>query len=309
VRFDAAVGDIYDPLHHAKDHMNASDPPTLATGKICYIEIPATDVERSAEFYRRAFGWRTRRRGDGEIAFDDAVNEVSGAWVLGRPPSPQPGLMIHIMVADALAAVEAVLSAGGEIVQDVDPAADETLARFRDPAGNVLGIYQQPGLAQAERADRASVDPVPEHLGTVTARLVLRRAAEAIEFYRDAFGAQELGERFTGPDGEIIHAEIRIGDTVVMISEENDDTPSSPQASVLAGAIMATYWEDVDSAWERAIGAGAEVVFALADQFYGERGGRLVDPYGQQWVLSQRTEILSHEEIVRRAAGFFDSTA
>jgi len=278
--------------------MSASDPPTLATCKICYLEIPATDVEQSADFYRRAFGWQTRRRGDGEIAFDDTVNEVSGAWVLGRPPSPEPGLMIHIMVADAAAAVEAVLAAGGEITQDVDPSAQEKLARFRDPAGNVLGIYQQPGLADAERTGGASVDPVPEHLGTVTARLVLPRAADAIEFYRNAFGAREIGERFTGGDGEIIHAEIGIGGSIVMITEETDQT--SPGA--LTGAIMATYWGDVDSAWERALAAGAEVVFPLADHFYGERGGRLCDPFGQQWMLSQRTEELSHEEIVSRAA-------
>jgi uncharacterized glyoxalase superfamily protein PhnB/catechol 2,3-dioxygenase-like lactoylglutathione lyase family enzyme len=288
----------------AKDDMSASEPPTLATGKICYIEIPATDVDQSADFYSRAFGWQTRRRGDGEIAFDDTVNEVSGTWVLGRPPSSEPGLMIYIMVADAAAAVEAVLSAGGEIAQDLDPSAQEKLARFRDPAGNVLGIYQQPGLADIEEVGGTSVTPVPEHLGTVTARLLVRRGAEAIEFYRNAFGAQELGERFTGPNGEVIHAEIRIGDSVVMITEESDEMPSG----ALSGAIMATYWENVDEAWERALGAGAEVVFPLADHFYGERGGRLLDPFGQQWMLSQRTEELSHEEMVRRATGLFDSS-
>jgi predicted enzyme related to lactoylglutathione lyase len=78
------------------------------------------------------------------------VNEVSGAWVLDRPPAIGPGLMIYIMVADAVAAVEAVVAAGGEIVQPVDPNASEVFAWFRDPAGNVLGIYQQPGLAEVE---------------------------------------------------------------------------------------------------------------------------------------------------------------
>ena len=74
--------------------------PTLATGKICYLEIPAFDVERSSRFYSDAFGWELRTRGDGVIAFDDAVNEVSGSWVTGRPPSAEPGIMVHIMVAD-----------------------------------------------------------------------------------------------------------------------------------------------------------------------------------------------------------------
>lgn len=287
--------------------MSASDPPTLGTGKICYIEIPATDVDRSAQFYSQSFGWEIRHRGDGEIAFDDTVNEVSGAWVLDRPPSSQPGLMIYVMVANAAAAVEAVLSAGGEIVQPVDPRAHEKVARFSDPAGNVLGIYQQPGLAEAgksrEQSHESPVAPIPEHLHTVTPRLVVRNGPEAIEFYRRAFGASEVGERFAGPDGEIIHAELRIGDSIVMITEDASSPAGSPQSREgTMSAIMATYWENVDTAWERAVDAGAEVLFPLADQFYGERGGRLRDPYGQQWMLSQRIEDLSAEEIVRRAA-------
>jgi uncharacterized glyoxalase superfamily protein PhnB len=295
--------------------MGATDPPTLATGKICYIEIPATDIERSADFYRQVFGWRIRRRGDGEIAFDDTVNEVSGAWVLDRPPSPQPGLTIHIMVADAFAAVEAVRAAGGEIVQEVDRSAHEKLARFRDPAGNVLGIYQQPGLAETEAEERrrladTAVAPIPEHLGTVTARLLVSGAADAIEFYRGAFGAEEIGERFMGPSGRVIHAELRFGDSVLMLSDEESEAAPARAPHSLGGAvsaIVATYWEDVDAAWERAVAAGAEVIYPLEDQFYGERGGRLRDPYGQQWMLSQRIEDLSHEEIVQRAERLFGS--
>jgi predicted enzyme related to lactoylglutathione lyase len=80
--------------------------PTYRTGKICYIEIPAKDIEESAAFYHRAFGWQTRRRGDGSTAFDDTVNEVSGTWVLGRPVAVEPGLMIYIMVASAAKAVK-----------------------------------------------------------------------------------------------------------------------------------------------------------------------------------------------------------
>ena len=90
--------------------------PTLATGKICYLEIPATDVERSSRFYHDAFGWALRTHGDGAIAFDDTVKEVSGAWVTGRPPSAEPGIMVHIMVADLEAALAAVRAAGGEVL-------------------------------------------------------------------------------------------------------------------------------------------------------------------------------------------------
>ena len=124
--------------------------PTYRTGKICYIEIPADDIERSATFYRRAFGWHIRKRGDGSTAFDDTVSEVSGTWVLGRPVAAQPGLMVYIMVASAAAAIDAVISAGGEIVEAVDQNAREVVAVFRDPAGNLMGIYEQPGLAKLE---------------------------------------------------------------------------------------------------------------------------------------------------------------
>ena len=125
-------------------------PPTYRTGKICYLEIPANDRERSAEFYRRAFGWHIRKRGDGATAFDDTVSEVSGTWVLGRPVAAQPGLLVYIMVASAVAAIDAIVAAGGEIIEPVDQNAREVVATFRDPAGNLMGIYQQPGLAEAE---------------------------------------------------------------------------------------------------------------------------------------------------------------
>jgi len=157
----------------------------------------------------------------------------------------------------------------------------------------------------------ASPNPVPEHLHTVTPRLVVSDGGAAIDFYREAFGAEEIGERFRGPDGEVIHAEVRIGTSVVMITQDSGD-PEAPaksptRLSGMVSAVMATYWEDVDSAWTRAVAAGAEVVYPLADQFYGERGGRLRDPFGQQWMLSQHIEDVSPEEMNRRAAAFFSS--
>ena len=119
-------------------------PPTSTDGKVCYLEIPADDVERSAAFYAEVFGWQLRKRGDGHTAFDDSTGEVSGTWVTGRPPAPEPGLLVYIMVDDAEAAVAAVAAHGGEIVQPIGGDAPEITARFRDPAGNVLGIYQEP---------------------------------------------------------------------------------------------------------------------------------------------------------------------
>ena len=117
-------------------------PPKVANGKICYLEIPAIDVGRSLDFSRSVFGWPIRRRADGSTAFDDAVGEVSGSWMTGRPPSREPGLLLHIMVDSVAATVDAVLA--GELVQPIGADAPEVTARFRDAAGNVIGLYQQP---------------------------------------------------------------------------------------------------------------------------------------------------------------------
>jgi predicted enzyme related to lactoylglutathione lyase len=125
-------------------------PPTLASGKICYVEIPAQDVSRSALFYRAVFGWAIRRRGDGSTAFDDAVGEVSGTWVAGRPPAREAGLLLYIMVDSVAATIDAVIAHGGELVQPIGADAPEITARFRDPAGNVLGLYQQPSPKSTE---------------------------------------------------------------------------------------------------------------------------------------------------------------
>jgi predicted enzyme related to lactoylglutathione lyase len=119
-------------------------PPTVRNGKICYVEIPTTDVERSAAFYQAVFGWEPRVRGDGSTAFDDSVGEVSGAWVTGRPPSPTPGLLIYVMVDSVAETVAKVKASGGEIVQEIGADAPEITARFRDPGGNVVGLYQEP---------------------------------------------------------------------------------------------------------------------------------------------------------------------
>jgi len=118
--------------------------PTSANGKVCYIEIPAVDVQRSAEFYAKVFGWRLRQRGDGHTAFDDTTGEVSGTWVAGRPPSAEPGLLFYIMVDSVAAAVDAVAAAVCAIVQPIGVDAPELTARFRDPGGNVVGLYQEP---------------------------------------------------------------------------------------------------------------------------------------------------------------------
>ena len=122
---------------------------TLGNGKICYLEIPTADMSRSIQFYQTVFGWRIRRRGDVTMAFDDGVGEVSGAWGTGRTPSGVPGLLLYIMVDNVSATVDAINAQGGRIVQPVGVDAPELTARFADPDGNVLGLYQEPDHSTA----------------------------------------------------------------------------------------------------------------------------------------------------------------
>ena len=119
--------------------------PTIGNGKICYVEIPSTDVKASSEFYKTVFGWNMRTRGDGATAFDDGVGEVSGAFVKGRKPGKEIGTLLYIMVDDMNETIAQVEKHGGKIVQPVGADAPEITARFSDLDGNVFGLYQEPG--------------------------------------------------------------------------------------------------------------------------------------------------------------------
>jgi predicted enzyme related to lactoylglutathione lyase len=118
--------------------------PTLGNGKICYVEIPTTDIDQSRKFYETVFGWQTRTRSDGSIAFDDGVGQVSGTWVRDRPPMDQVGLLIYVMVDSVTETATNIEANGGEIVQPIGGDAPEITARFKDPGGNILGLYQEP---------------------------------------------------------------------------------------------------------------------------------------------------------------------
>jgi hypothetical protein len=124
--------------------MENSKRPTIANGKVCYIEIPAVDVLLSASFYKKVFGWQIRERSNGQIAFDDTIGEVSGTWVIGRNPTTEAGILIYIMVDSVSSTAKAIITHGGKIVQPVGADSPEITARFTDPAGNIFGIYQEP---------------------------------------------------------------------------------------------------------------------------------------------------------------------
>lgn len=118
--------------------------PTGKNGKICYIELPATDVKKSADFYSKMFGWNMRTRGDGAQSFDDTTGEVSGSFVTNRKPWDNPGLLFYIMVDSVADTCKKIENNGGTIVQKIGADAPEITARFRDPGGNIVGLYQEP---------------------------------------------------------------------------------------------------------------------------------------------------------------------
>ena len=149
------------------------------------------------------------------------------------------------------------------------------------------------------------VRAVPEGYHSVTPYLVLRQASDAIEFYKKAFDAAEVF-RMPGPDGAIAHAEIRIGDSQIMMCEENPQMGAqSPQALGGSPANLFLYVEDVDAAYKKAVDAGATATMPPQDMFWGDRYGKLVDPYGHEWSIATHIEDVTPEQMAERAQAAF----
>ena len=153
------------------------------------------------------------------------------------------------------------------------------------------------------------VKPVPEGYHTVTAQLAVRNADQAIEFYKKAFNAQEI-MRFQGPDGKITHAELKIGDSVIFLADESPNMPTkSPQTlGGCTGGVM-LYVDDVDTTYQRAIDAGGETSMPVADMFWGDRFGSLMDPFGHSWSVATHKEDVSPIEMEKRAQDFYAQMA
>lgn len=146
-----------------------------------------------------------------------------------------------------------------------------------------------------------AVKPIPEGYHTATPYLIIKGAADAIEFYKQAFGAAELF-RFPAPDGKIGHAEIKIGDSPIMLADEYPDMGYKGPKSLGGSPVsLMIYVEDVDTIFNRAVGEGATVKEAVSDKFYGDRIGTLVDPFGHIWHVSTHKEDVSLEEMEKRA--------
>jgi PhnB protein len=156
--------------------------------------------------------------------------------------------------------------------------------------------------AREERFMATKAKPVPDGYHTVTPYLIVRGAAKALDFYKQAFGATELF-RMPQPDGRIGHAEIQIGDSRIMLADEHPEMGIRGPASLKGSSVMILlHVDNVDAAASRAIGAGAKVLRPVKDQFYGDRSGTFEDPFGHIWTIATHVEDLTPEEIERRAA-------
>jgi uncharacterized glyoxalase superfamily protein PhnB len=148
----------------------------------------------------------------------------------------------------------------------------------------------------------ANVKPVPEGYHTITPHIIVRNAGQALEFYKQAFAAEEQF-RMPGPDGRVMHAELRIGDSNLMLCEECPEMGArSPEALTGSPVTLHIYTKDADAAIDRAVKAGATITMPAENAFWGDRYGRVRDPFGHEWSIATHIEDLTPEEIDQRAA-------
>ncbi|HUR55835.1 MAG TPA: VOC family protein [Gemmataceae bacterium] len=153
------------------------------------------------------------------------------------------------------------------------------------------------------------VKPIPDGYNSVTPYLVIKGAAEALEFYKSVFGATEL-MRFDGPNGTLAHAEIKIGNSPIMISDEWPDMGFRGPKSIGGSPVgIMIYVEDADAMFAKAVATGATATKPLQDQFYGDRSGSITDPWGHMWTIATHVEDVSPEEIERRMSAMTPQAA
>lgn len=144
-----------------------------------------------------------------------------------------------------------------------------------------------------------SVNPIPEGYHSVTPYLIVKGAAKAIDYYKKVFGAIEI-MRMPGPNGSVGHAELKIGDSIIMLADEQQGNYRSPEGLGGSPVSLMVYVDDVDKTFKQAISSGAKETRALQDQFYGDRSGNLVDPFGHVWTVATHKEDVSEAEMQRR---------
>src|SRR5258706_218374 len=160
-------------------------------------------------------------------------------------------------------------------------------------------------LFQYQAAMKSTTNYIPEGYHTLTPYLIVSGAGRAIEFYKQAFGATEL-VRMPGPGGKIIHAGLEVGDSRLMLADEHPEMDARGPQSIGGTPVgLAVYFPDVDAVTARAVSAGAKLLRPVQDQFYGDRSGTILDPFGHKWTIATHKEDLSPEEIQKRATALF----
>ena len=155
----------------------------------------------------------------------------------------------------------------------------------------------------------AAVKPIPDGYHSITPSLTCRDATRAIEFYKSALGAKELN-RMASPDGKVGHAELKIGDSVFFVSDEFPGMSVAPSASTPnLGSYLYVYVNDADAVFNRAVAAGARAAMPLTNMFWGDRYGKITDPFGHQWGIATHVEDVAPEEMERRSAAFMAKAA
>ncbi len=154
----------------------------------------------------------------------------------------------------------------------------------------------------------ANVKPIPEGYSTVTPSITMRDTEKAVEFYKRAFGAELVGGLMRGPDGKVMHTEIRIGNSLIRM---NDEVMGSRSAETQGGSPISfyLYFEDADAVYQRAVAAGAQGAMPCTDMFWGDRVGQVIDPYGLRWNVATHIKDLTPEEIQRGQEEFMKEMA
>jgi PhnB protein len=174
-----------------------------------------------------------------------------------------------------------------------------------DVRDRALAAFQSRSIPQNQEIARMPVKPIPIGYHSVTPYLAVRQAADAIEYYRRAFGAKER-MRLAAPDGKVGHAELEIGDSVIMLADEHPEMGArGPRAFGGTAVSVVLYVTDVDRTVEAAVAGGAKVLRPVADQFYGDRTGTIEDPFGHRWHVSTHKEDVPPDELARRAQAMF----
>lgn len=183
----------------------------------------------------------------------------------------------------------------------------KTNTAFSRTVASVLENIRKMKQPTKERYEtmKTTVEPVPEGFRTATPYLIITNAAKAIEFYKEVFKATEVS-RLATPDGKVGHAEIKIGDSRLMLADEFPEWDArSPQTIGGSAVFIMLYVEDVDAVVSRAVAAGAKLFKPVEDQFYGDRSGSITDPFGHKWTIATHKENVSPEEMKKRASTLF----